>query len=1850
MADIQTTDELLVNRGDVTYTQQQGTLMANLQDTDYLLLNRSDVTYKITGEDLIDSVIDPLTLDITILPDPPIADQEVTATAIPQGGKLPYTVNSYQWYFADDITGTNSIEIAGETTDVYTPLQSSRDKFLGCEVSITDSRGTSVTEINYVGPISIIEVAPIIESVTLTESASNIDAWTNAEYITDIELIQGTEPLTYSIKPYITGNLTTTLETSAIVDVQGAGSYQPETSLITSVTNVNLTAPTVTCTDVNNLPLSTLQYSSAGGNVLLNKSSVSDINDCLCNLVYNDPPGSMINVFPGGTAVYAGLGQVDSDTTFTFTYTGGPGTVLVGCGQTSQGTIIAAGDCGNKTHIINPAVYDNVEIQLSKDSGTFTLQLVPQFGAFFIDIFHVGFGIPSDIIQLELTDDKDLEYFSIGDVVQSQVFSENITTTGNNGTFLNPGNIFDANETNSGHANGDASVQCVVTQTFDPPVFCNSKFTLAGGFTKGTDISNAGEGTISINGGAGVPVNEGAGINPANTDTTDVAFNGFISSIVITKTTNNDSGLILFTFKVDDVLLLDGSPVEVTSINAEATPPTLSVSGGDWLGTDGTGTVGGDTTVLAPLVTWGSSLTLADDTDLAGFTPGTAVVMNGPTPYQPVSSTITNVAETTFIAIHNTSTNTETVDTIEAKTFQTLKDDPTKVTNSGTFGNASFCSQFGGSDECKYFLYELEVPTAHVKIGLSPCTTGSTTGTFRLYATNDLSATLDSGFIVEQTGFTLGTNSAVIDTGSTPYKYFVFFSGVGPAGTISNRIGQKNYGINTSESKTVLTFADDQDIKYFDVGDVVQGVGISASDTYDMYVSLLIKENLSELGSSVESINFGTRPTTSGTYSTIIYDLKKSLTDVNFVRFLGATSSSNTFIYSGSNTGENDWVQIATGSNYPGPGDTSVSNGSTPYRYFRITTSPGALTVSDYGIDETILNQQISITDINTTANIITVDGGDWEGSDGSGTVDGETIVTCLSPLKDPVDYTVASTDPATNTMTLDKASPTTADVWVATDNAAGDTFTVKGTVETQINKLYCKLQQNTGNVISLQSRDPGYTDQVGEPPLSFNFPSLFPNGLTPDNSIPDGTTVCVDAKVANTLASDEMTASESGACLQPGLKFSEPITESVDDPVLVMASPAALKNFEANDDVYMTDVNGNPASYIPKTSTITNVVTSTSVTGTLNPSIIPNIGSLNNLFSPAKANPYANQNDDLYYGASFDIAVPSSITLTFAVPFTGNLIISANAAAPAVNAVLSCNGTTKTVPVPSVAGLIASYDLGYVVDATTITYNGSSTLNFWGILLNGQNFMPTDGVVLTVADDQDIKYFDVGDVVQSNWNQSQEWSSFASGAYVTHPFKWEQTFDGDSSTYGATPLENDSLLLDLSTLTGGGIAYTTSVVITYNRNTLGPDLTVNGSVVVTTADATDRTYTVNGSGLLFSVGSAIRTHYANGDIGIKQIEIDGKTLVNRSVPASSELNSEKVSIIDIDTANNKITIDGGNWTGSEDQLAGRVWSDSITTTGNSGNFANKKLIFDDDINTNSHCNGDGAECVVTFVIDPPLSVNSKVSFYGVIESSNLTGVSAEWNLNNESASAVYTKDGFSGGTAPSGRGSENIINYSGELSKITITKTSDGDGSGTGGIYAASFAIDGNLLVDANPDAPGETTVTTSAKSGTGKFVLHTDKVVTLTNSNNQWIDNQNRLGLDFYMKSDTTTVFNVDDADHVATVAAIKAAFDAFEPAVNSRRTSIASSFYRLLAGETLTAEESAALTSTVTTAVNASEPFALDGYYPLYYTAAAANVASSVGDHHTHDMEGETFYMPDGGTIYHGNYLAPEENSGY
>ena len=53
--------------------------------------------------------------------------------------------------------------------------------------------------------------------------------------------------------------------------------------------------------------------------------------------------------------------------------------------------------------------------------------------------------------------------------------------------------------------------------------------------------------------------------------------------------------------------------------------------------------------------------------------------------------------------------------------------------------------------------------------------------------------------------------------------------------------------------------------------------------------------------------------------------------------------------------------------------------------------------------------------------------------------------------------------------------------------------------------------------------------------------------------------------------------------------------------------------------------------------------------------------------------------------------------------------------------------------------------------------------------------------------------------------------------------------------------------------------------------------------------------------------------------------------------------------------------------------------------------------------------------------------------------------------------------------------------------------------------------------------------------------------------------------------------------------------------------------------------------------------TEPFAVAGYYPLYYSEAAANAASPSSSSHSLTLYGTTYYMPNGVTMYHGTYGA-------
>ena len=106
---------------------------------------------------------------------------------------------------------------------------------------------------------------------------------------------------------------------------------------------------------------------------------------------------------------------------------------------------------------------------------------------------------------------------------------------------------------------------------------------------------------------------------------------------------------------------------------------------------------------------------------------------------------------------------------------------------------------------------------------------------------------------------------------------------------------------------------------------------------------------------------------------------------------------------------------------------------------------------------------------------------------------------------------------------------------------------------------------------------------------------------------------------------------------------------------------------------------------------------------------------------------------------------------------------------------------------------------------------------------------------------------------------------------------------------------------------------------------------------------------------------------------------------------------------------------------------------------------------------------------------------------------------------------------------------------------RLNYTVMIDGQGTETNDVITTSVDIAGNSMrtsggswkgADGSGDADGDTVVTGPAKSGTANFEAVGYKVgsgddspfVTTTNSNTQWIDNNNRLNKEFFIKAAST------------------------------------------------------------------------------------------------------------------------------
>ena len=181
-----------------------------------------------------------------------------------------------------------------------------------------------------------------------------------------------------------------------------------------------------------------------------------------------------------------------------------------------------------------------------------------------------GFDWSSSVASVEITGGYLPVRVHIGDNIlvdafnDSQTWSGNISTTGNSGTFHSSypaTHAFNNNDANYAHGNGDGSQTAVVTLTLSPGVSCSNTVSFLGGMT------GSGTATISVNGGTAVNLTSGS----SATTKTDVSFTGTVTSIVVTKTSSDASGMLIYGFEIDGARLVDNGVSVVTNVPSIAT-------------------------------------------------------------------------------------------------------------------------------------------------------------------------------------------------------------------------------------------------------------------------------------------------------------------------------------------------------------------------------------------------------------------------------------------------------------------------------------------------------------------------------------------------------------------------------------------------------------------------------------------------------------------------------------------------------------------------------------------------------------------------------------------------------------------------------------------------------------------------------------------------------------------------------------------------------------------------------------------------------------------------------------------------------------------------------------------------------------------------------------------------------------------------------------------------------------------------------------------------------------------------------------------------------------------------------
>jgi hypothetical protein len=561
-----------------------------------------------------------------------------------------------------------------------------------------------------------------------------------------------------------------------------------------------------------------------------------------------------------------------------------------------------------------------------------------------------------------------------------------------------------------------------------------------------------------------------------------------------------------------------------------------------------------------------------------------------------------------------------------------------------------------------------------------------------------------------------------------------------------------------------------------------------------------------------------------------------------------------------------------------------------------------------------------------------------------------------------------------------------------------------------------------------------------------------------------------------------------------------------------------------------MVDSDGDVASYTPVTSTIASVGSALNVLSTTNPG-----GSDWNNPSPGTSNKSYTQTFTGFTPATSFTATDAGSSYVFdfgaVVSWEFDKGASSNPTFYASNDNITytycgntnANGTLSSDGANNYSAAINGSKFSGV-SRYVVTYSGGT-----GYTLDQV------GVTLTFASpNKDLKYFNPGDVVQGSLIPSQIYSANPGNDWIGYgggsTYGVEQAFTGSTSNNAQSqqpratiaftnfPVGKVGLIVDSGAIDDPVVFYEINGTPINSSNTTSSSWITGGKIL----------YEFNTEVALTSIVQV--SSNSSSSKALYGITINGDILID-----GQPVDSNSVQVISTDIAANTMVVNGGAWRGSDGSDSGLGFF-SMSLKNPAGDVLEYELT------------------APTIVRAPNYNIyNDKI----VIET--ITANSAgtlDLNLHSTSGDSTYviTLNGGTTTTSPLSGTLKAAIDslaqfvFANAGDSIEIEYTFLGTGTGASATHALHYANDPgsnrkvqwngtNVLFDGTDQnveingvlpgggsGPAETEVTGTAMSGTGNFLSNTGPVVDVSNSNQQWVDNDNRLGESFFIKSAST------------------------------------------------------------------------------------------------------------------------------